>query len=100
MALIRVTSAQLQSGAQELANLNSQFKSAVQQLENTEQALAGMWEGDAKEAFHRAFNSDKIQMDNFYNAIEVYITRLQNAAAKYQQAEALNVDTANTRTYH
>lgn len=100
MAMIRVTSAQLTAGATDLKTLNANFKSAVQQLQSTEEALASMWDGDAKEAFRRAFNSDKIQMDNFYNAIEVYVQRLDAAAARYQAAENQNVDTANTRSYH
>ena len=100
MAKIVVTSVTIQSGAEELQNLNAQLKNAVNTLAQLEEALAGMWEGDAQEAFRRAFQSDKIQMDNFFNAIEVYVQRLLTAAQRYAQAEAQNVETANTRTYH
>lgn len=99
MAMIRVTSAQLTAGASDLKNLNSSFKNAVNQLQNTEQALTAMWEGEAKEAFHSAFNQDKIQMDNFFNAIEVYVQRLEAAAVRYRNAENQNVNTANERKY-
>lgn len=99
MAKIVVTSVTIQSGAEELQNLNAQFKNAVNTLAQLEEALAGMWEGDAQEAFRRAFQSDKIQMDNFFNAIEVYAQRLEAAAAKYEQAEAQNTEIATTRTY-
>ena len=58
-----------------------------------------MWEGQARETFHNAFASDKIQMDNFYNAVEVYAQRLEQIAAKYAQAEAANVEIASERTY-
>ena len=99
MAIIRVTTAQLKTGAEELRNLNQQFKAAVSDLESTESSLNSMWEGDARNAFHQAFTNDKTQMDNFFNAIEVYAQRLEAAAAKYEQAEALNTEIATTRTY-
>lgn len=99
MAIIRVTAAQLKTGAEELRNLNQQFKAAVSDLESTESSLNSMWEGDARNAFHQAFTNDKTQMDNFFNAIEVYAQRLEAAAAKYEQAEAQNTEIAATRTY-
>lgn len=100
MAMIRVTAAQLRADAEELRNLNQQFKAAVSDLENTEGALNSMWEGDARDAFHQAFTNDKTQMDNFFNAIEVYAYSLEAAAAKYEQAEAQNVEIAATRAYN
>lgn len=99
MASFTVTAKELQAKAEELRNLNQQFKSEVSNLESVEGALSGMWEGEARDAFHNAFNSDKTQMDNFYNAIELYAARLQEAASKYMQAEAANVEIANTRNY-
>ena len=99
MAIIRVTAAQLKTGAEELRNLNQQFKAAVSDLESTESSLNSMWEGDARNAFHQAFTNDKTQMDNFFNAIEVYAQRLEAAAAKYEQAEAQKTEIATTRTY-
>ena len=93
MALISVTAAQLKAKADELTNLNSSFKSNVQDL-------AGMWEGQAKEAFHTAFNNDKVQMTNFSTLIEKYVNTLITIAAKYEQAESVNADTASTRNYN
>lgn len=99
MALIQVTAAELRSKAAELRELNAQFKSQVSNLEGDEQNLASMWEGEAKTAFHTAFNNDKAQMDSFYNLIEQYCTTLENIATKYEIAENQNVETAATRTY-
>lgn len=99
MAEIMVTAAQLQSKAEELNQLNATFKSKVDGLEQTETALMGMWEGEAKEAFHNAFNRDKINMQNFYNAIAQYVNALQQMAAKYAQGEAQNTQIAQQRTY-
>jgi WXG100 family type VII secretion target len=99
LAIIQVTASELRTKAGELRDYNSQFKTQVGNLESDEQTLAGMWEGPAKDAFHTAFNNDKTQMDNFYNLMEQYCTTLENIASKYEQAEAANVETANTRTY-
>ena len=99
MSEFRVSLNEVQSKAEELKQLNSQFKNAVSELEGIEQQLVGMWEGAARDAFHNAFSNDKIQMDNFYAAIELFAQTLSGIAAKYAQAEAMNVDLAGTRTY-
>lgn len=99
MALIQVSAAELKAKASELRNLNSQFKTQVGNLESQEQNLIGMWEGEARDAFHNAFNNDKTQMDSFYNLIEQYCAALETIAGKYEQAEAQNTNTAATRTY-
>ena len=99
MAEIQVTSATLRSKAAELKQLNGQFKSAVEALQQEEQTLSGQWEGEAHDAFHTAFSNDKIQMDNFYNAIENYCTSLLTIAEQYEKAEAANQQVASTRSY-
>ncbi len=98
--MIRVSAEQLIARANELKDLNTQFRSTVTELESTEETLRSMWEGDANDAFHRAFTSDKVQMTNFYNAIELYVYKLLEIAAKYQQAEATNTEIATNRVYH
>ena len=99
MSLIRVTAEQLTTGANELENLNQQFRASVSQLESLEGTLNGMWDGEANDAFHRAFTNDKVQMTNFYNAILVYVQRLEEIANRYKTAEAQNKDIAEKRNY-
>lgn len=99
MAEIKVTAATLRTKAQSLRQTNAQFKSVISKLEATEGNLNGMWDGQANDAFHTAFSNDKIQMTNFYNAIEKYASALEDIATKYAQAEAQNLDTAQKRTY-
>ena len=99
MAEIRVTSAELRRKAEELRNLNSQFKAKVGDLTNCEQSLASMWEGDAKTAFHTAFNNDRIQWNNFHTLIEQYIVTLMNIATEYDNKEAMNASIASSRKY-
>lgn len=99
MAAFQVTASELRTKAENLRSTNSQFKTQVGNLENQEKSLASMWEGDAKTAFHTAFNNDKVQMDNFYNLIEQYCAALENIAAQYEKTEMMNTDTASTRAY-
>ena len=100
MALIRVTSTELRAKAAELRDLNGKLKSSSRNLESREAQLYSMWDGESNEAFHNAFLSDRTQIDNMYRAIENYIISLENIAARYEQAEAANVEIAATRTYH
>ena len=99
MSAFQVTASQLRAKAEELTNLNNSFKSSVSDLESYEQTLSGMWDGQAKEAFHQAFSSDKIQMTNFSTLIERYVHTLLAIAAKYEQADSVNVETATVRNY-
>lgn len=97
MALIRVTAEQLKAKADELTELNNSLKNNVSELEACEQNLLTMWDGEAKDAFHREFNNDRIQMSNFSTLIEKYVYTLLQITQKYIEAERMNVDTANTR---
>ncbi|MBQ9991568.1 MAG: WXG100 family type VII secretion target [Lachnospiraceae bacterium] len=99
MAEIRVTSAEVRKRAEELRSLNGQFKAKVAALVECEQNLASSWEGDAKTAFHNAFNQDKGQWDNFAVVIEQYATALDNIAAEYDNKEAMNANIASSRSY-
>ena len=93
-----VTSSNLSNGASQLEELNGQFKNAVAELENTEASLSSMWEGEARNAFHKIFTEDKGQMDNFYNLIVKYVEALRTISANYAQAEQTNTDTASSRS--
>ncbi len=89
----------LRTKVEALRTLNSEFKARTNDLTNTESSLNGMWEGEARDAFHNAFQSDITQMGNFYNAIEVYAMRLDEMASRYEAAESVNLDIATERTY-
>ncbi len=97
MSMFRVSSAELRQKADQLEQMNAQFKASVEALSTQEQSLATMWEGEAQKAFRTAFNNDRQQFDNFYNGIAKYIQALRDAAQQYDQAEAKNVATAQTR---
>lgn len=97
MSGFRVNSQELRSKASQLEQLNSNFQKKVQDLSNSEQNLATMYEGDAQKAFHNAFTNDQQQFLNFYNGIAKYVQALISAADQYERAEAKNVTTATTR---
>lgn len=99
MATTMISSSALVARAQELEDLNNQFKTQVNALEEKEQALKGMYEGDAATEFHNAFSRDKIQMDNFFNCIARYAVVMREIAAKMDQTESENRTIASTRSY-
>lgn len=96
---IMVSSALLRSRAEEIDELNQQFKARVNELVEKEGTLKSMYEGDAANAFHNTFNRNKIQMDNFFNCIARYAQVLQQIAAQWERTEALNQNTAVTNSY-
>lgn len=89
----------LRTKAEMLRQLNAQFRNQVDEMTAIEANLNGMWEGQAREAFHSAFESDRVQMSNFYNAVEVYAQRLELMLEAYIRAENANIQIANERTY-
>ena len=97
MAEIQVTTATLRSKAEELNQLNEQFKNAVSSLTDEESALRSQYEGASSEAFHSTFTKDITQRNNFYNAIAQYVQKLIQSAEAYEKAEQRNVATATTR---
>ncbi len=99
MADFKVTTTVLRTQADELTELNGRFKSSVEKLVTSEASLNSMWDGEANDAFHTAFMSDKGKMDEFYNLIMQYIERLRTIAVRYEQTEQTNTEIASSRTY-
>ncbi len=97
MSMFRVTTTILRAEAEKLKELNEQFKSNVEMLTEKENSLSGMWEGEARNAFHTAYSNDKVQFDNFYRVINEFVNRLQEDAAAYDKAESIAVDIATKR---
>ncbi len=94
-----VSASQLRKTAQELRELNGQYKTKVEALSGAEADLRTMWEGEANLAFQRAFAVDKVSLDNFYTVIERYVQALESAAGEYEKAEAQATQIASTRSY-
>lgn len=99
MSEFSINPREVKNKVDELTDLNRQLKSEVAELTQIEEELVGMWEGDARDMFHGAYTSDKGQMDNFTNVIDLFARTLDAIAAKNIQTEAMNVETAQTRNY-
>ena len=66
MTIIYFDLAVLSAKADELEGLNERLLGEITTMNETESALAGMWEGPAKESFRQAYERDAVQMKNFY----------------------------------
>jgi len=99
MGLIRVSEQNLKRESEQLKQYNDKFKRLIGELESIENSLNQMWDGDANDKFHEAFNRDKIQLNNFYNTMNTYVTTLVQVVSKYAQAEQRNVQIATERKY-
>ena len=97
MATIRVTPTILRNKADELRELNEKFKGEVNGLTESENRLANMWEGEARNAFHAEYQKDAEKFNTFYTGINQYIERLIGAADAYDRAESENLSVAQTR---
>lgn len=99
MGFFQVTSTELMNKAEQLRDLNTNFKQEVNKLESKEAELQGKWVGEANKTFHRSFTNDKGQMDKFSNLIDRYIVTLQEIAKQYSKTEASNAEIARSRNY-
>lgn len=99
MSFFEVTSSEIRAKAGLLSDLNGQFRTKATDLENKEQSLCSMWEGEAKNTFHQAFMRDKSQMDVFNQLIDRYVEALLEIAAKYEEAERRAMELASARIY-
>lgn len=99
MSDFKVTPSVLKSNADTLTDLNARFKGSVDSLVTSEGALNAMWDGEANDAFHAAFMTDKGKMDEFSRLIEQYTERLRQIAARYEQTEQSTTNIASSRTY-
>lgn len=97
MAMIRVDTGTLRSKAAQLRQMANDFKSRVNNLESDESSLYGMWDGQAHDAFHNAFISDKNQFLVFYNGILDYARTLENFASDYERREQTAIQVAKKR---
>ena len=69
MSDFKVTPSVLKSNADTLTDLNARFKGSVDSLVTSEGALNAMWDGEANDAFHAAFMTDKAKMDELMEKV-------------------------------
>ena len=97
MAEIKVTPKELRNKAQELQNLNKQFRTEVEKMVGYRTQLDSMWDGEARLAFDKAFDTDKAKWETFAKNIDDYVQKMLETAETYETAEQNNLQTASTR---
>lgn len=97
MAEFQVTSSEVQSKSLELQNISKQMLQKIEELGQLEKTLAGMWEGEAHDAFHNTYVQDEQKMMLFVNTLEKYCVTLNDIAVKYNNSEAKNIQIAQSR---
>ena len=99
MAQFGVDLQKLEQCLSDLKSDHKQFDAEVENLRTSERTLSGKWEGDAKEAFEKAFNSDAKYMDDFGRLLTEYENALDTVIKAYRNAESTNIATGNLRTF-
>ncbi|MBD5106569.1 MAG: WXG100 family type VII secretion target [Lachnospiraceae bacterium] len=94
---IRVTSTQINSKKERLQQLNSTFKSRLEDMNTTEKQLLTMWEGDAAKAFKASYDRDYKKMLELHKVVQSYCKALEQIVKQYEQSERKNVSTAKNR---
>ena len=100
MGLIRVSPLELRQRANMLAEANHSVRAKVDEFELSCHALAGQWEGEARDAFVNAYTQDKAQMENFIRVMDGYYQALLSVAENYEKAECRNAGIATNRSYN
>ena len=97
MAILQVNSAMLRNKAEQLKQLNSNFKTACGGLDTQWRSLSNMWTGDAKTVFQNCYDRNQNEFTKFYNGINEYVNALLDAATRYEEMERRNADIAKCR---
>lgn len=100
MANIQLTFSQMRQKADELERKNKELRAEASQMQSHQQRLTQSWDGEANDAFDKAFRSDMIQFANFSRLIDDYIRVLRTAISEYEKAELANKQLASDRSYH
>jgi uncharacterized protein YukE len=99
MGEFSVSAGKVRNEVNELRELGGRFRKQVETLKQTESGLNGMWEGESRSAFHKAFCADVNQMESFYGTVLTFIRTLEEIVSKYENAERKNLDVATRRKY-
>ena len=97
MAEIKVTTQKLRDTSTDLQAKKDDIAKRLDELNELEQRLGSMWEGQAKESFHAAFMQTHSNCKNFLEAVKAFIVKLDETASKYDSNEARAVEAASKR---
>ncbi len=94
-----VTFSKVKDVANDLKTKNRSLRKEIDNMKSIEKTLNGQWDGQANDNFHKAFTKDMTQFTNFCNAIDQYVTKLNEINNKYETAEKRAADIASKRSY-
>lgn len=97
MAEIRVTPSVLKSKAEELQSGLKSLSQKMDELQQRENQLSGMWQGEAKESFHNAFMTSYNECQPFFEELQKFIAKLVETAEQYERAEQEAASRAQSR---
>lgn len=98
MSEILVSPSEIRNKAEQLKNLNNSFRHEVEKMIGYQQSLNSMWEGEAKEAFNRAFQTDRSKWESFAKNIDDFVTKILIIVTTWENAEKQAVQIASTRS--
>ena len=96
MSKYSLTAQELQSAIGELSSSNAQFKARVADLQSKQGALAGMWQGDAHDAFWVSFDQDNQMLVKLFANLRNIAQGAATAKNEYATCEQGVVDTINS----
>lgn len=94
MATIQVTASELNGKKEELASMNSQLKSQIEELLEITNSLRADWEGDASDAFQKNCKEIADKMMRATEGVNTYVQALGSIIQEYKKAESKNVSLA------
>ncbi len=84
---IRITPEQLKGEATRLGGLADQHDQVFGQMTNLVNALKSQWEGQALQAFENSYDTAKVELKKFRDAIDIFIKRMNTAADQLNQTD-------------
>ena len=97
MAEIKVTPAVLRQKSEELQTGVKNLAQKMNELQERENSLSGMWQGAAKDSFHNAFMTSYNECQPFFQELQRFIVKLDETAKQYEMAEARATEAAQKR---
>ena len=82
-----VVKSELPQAARELKSELARFEEAFRASRQSADALCGMWEGDAKDAFQAEQANNNRLFEQLIHSVEDYIKALETAGREYQNTD-------------
>lgn len=84
------SSSAMQELIDNLTNLNSNFRTKKDEIQNEQNTLTTKWEGDSSTTFQERYQKEAPAFEEFAATIDQYINALKEALAEYEATEAKN----------